>query len=534
MSCTAVRVAIALSGGVDSAVAALFLHRCVPHWGDVEALWRLERPLALCEVVKALEQHRPLSEVVALAPATGNRHDPAAAVKYFPLFMKNWDDAFESDGAGRSWCEAAQQDYNDATDVARALGLLHSGEILPLHNYSACYVEKCFQPMLDAYARGATLNVDVLCNEEVKFLALLDALLTAGRAAYLATGHYARTVYFPLLSRENAAPTSLRVIARPFSARNDLNDQTVFLSRLSKRQTLRAIFPLGHVFERKSDVRAVAEHFGMRRISAKKTSTGLCFVGEHYKRAGGGGSCAGGFRSFLEEYMAPNCTALQKLTAAGQQTTFINAETGDVVEASGLALQRDDDDDDGVLLPAYSLTLGQLIRGKSEDGKMVRYYVQRKELFPFRENCNNGDNEDDDGGQVRHLHTVWLVDRWDHPLLYGKVARIHDVKLSVHPQWLGNREGSVRLHCRCCARHQEPLRPALICFDWSDVREKNDCIRVATATVLFEEPVRALTPGQALVAYIPFEEGAEECSGMVCCWQVAGSLRSHVEWTPLL
>ncbi|EKF29448.1 hypothetical protein MOQ_006769 [Trypanosoma cruzi marinkellei] len=520
MSCTAVRVAIALSGGVDSAVAALFLHRCVPHWGDVEALWRLERPLALCEVVKALEQHRPLSEVVALAPATGNRHDPAAAVKYFPLFMKNWDDAFESDGAGRSWCEAAQQDYNDATDVARALGLLHSGEILPLHNYSACYVEKCFQPMLDAYARGATLNVDVLCNEEVKFLALLDALLTAGRAAYLATGHYARTVYFPLLSRENAAPTSLRVIARPFSARNDLNDQTVFLSRLSKRQTLRAIFPLGHVFERKSDVRAVAEHFGMRRISAKKTSTGLCFVGEHYKRAGGGGSCAGGFRSFLEEYMAPNCTALQKLTAAGQQTTFINAETGDVVEASGLALQRDDDDDDGVLLPAYSLTLGQLIRGKSEDGKMVRYYVQRKELFPFRENCNNGDNEDDDGGQVRHLHTVWLVDRWDHPLLYGKVARIHDVKLSVHPQWLGNREGSVRLHCRCCARHQEPLRPALICFDWSDVREKNDCIRVATATVLFEEPVRALTPGQALVAYISLsKEGAEDAAG----WFVVAS-----------
>ncbi|PWU87648.1 putative tRNA-methyl transferase [Trypanosoma cruzi] len=131
MSCTVVRVAIALSGGVDSAVAALFLRRCVPHWGDVEALWRLERPLALCEVVEALEQQRPLSEVVALAPATGNSHDPAAAVKYFPLFMKNWDDAFESDGVGQSWCEAAQQEYNDATDVARALGLLHSREILP-------------------------------------------------------------------------------------------------------------------------------------------------------------------------------------------------------------------------------------------------------------------------------------------------------------------------------------------------------------------------------------------------------------------
>ncbi|ESL05967.1 tRNA-methyl transferase [Trypanosoma rangeli SC58] len=520
MSITAVRVATALSGGVDSAVAALFLRRCVPCWCDVEALWRTERPLELCEVIEALEQQRPWSEVVAFAPATaGATHDPAAAVHYFPLFMRNWEDVSESDSVGRRWCEAAQQDYHDATDIARLLGLLRHGEMLPLHNYSACYVEKCFQPMLSAYARGETLNVDVLCNEEVKFQALLDSLLTTGRADYLATGHYARTVSVPRLRGNSETPAALRVVARPFSARNDLNDQTVFLSRLSARQTRRAIFPLGHVFARKLDVRAVAEHFGMKQVSAKKTSTGLCFVGEHYRKVGrgNGGSCAGGFRSFLEEYIAVDNTTLQGLTAAGRQTAFINAETRDVVKASELALQGEGG---GSLLPAYCLTLGQLIRGKGEGGKSARYYVQRKELFSSGEVENHEASYNDAWGYARYLRTVWLVDRWDHPLLYATLAELRDVALSLHPRWLERQAVNLQLRCRCCARHQEPLRPAELCFSWSEVREANGCVCVSRATVLFEDPVRALTPGQAVVAYVSLAtEGAEDAAG----WFVAAS-----------
>ncbi|RNF26189.1 tRNA-methyl transferase [Trypanosoma conorhini] len=524
MSIASVRVAVALSGGVDSAVAALFLRRCVPRWADVEALWRTRRPLALREVVGALEQRRPWSEVVACAAATaGTAHNPAAAVRYFPLFMRNWEDASEGDGAGRRWCEAAQQDYHDATDVARLLGLLRQGEMLPLHNYSACYVERCFQPMLHAYARGETLNVDVLCNEEVKFQALLDALLAAGRADYLATGHYARTVAAPRLCGSSGAAAEARVIARPFSAGNDLNDQTVFLSRLSTKQALRAIFPLGHVFARKAEVRAVADHFGMKRVSAKKTSTGLCFVGEHYKKIGKddgrrAGSCVSGFRSFLGEYIAPDSAALQRLTAAGRRTTFMNAETGAVVEASELALRGEGG---GPLLPAYSLTLGQLVRGSGEGGKLARYYVQRKDLFSPSGAANDESSCHDDWGYARQLRTVWLVDRWDHPLLYATVAQLRDVALPLHPRWLAQQAaGEVRLRCRCCARHQEPLRPAELCFAWGDAEESEDRVRVARATVRFEEPVRALTAGQALVSYISLaKEGAEDAAG----WFVAAS-----------
>ncbi|KEG13337.1 putative tRNA-methyl transferase [Trypanosoma grayi] len=491
MSPAPVRVGVALSGGVDSAVAALFLQRCVPLWRDVEALWSMTRPMSLGVVRDALEERRSCSEIGVRASVARARHDPAAAVHYFPLFMKNWEDVAE--GGDQRWCEAAQREYNDATDVARSVGLLQGDEMLPLHNYSACYVEKCFEPMLSAYARGATLNVDVLCNAEVKFDALLRSLLATGNAQYLATGHYARTVAFPHNESDNT--TARRVgIARPFSARRDLNDQTVFLSRLSQFQTARAVFPLGHVFEQKTDVRAVAAHFGLTQVSAKKTSTGLCFVGNRYRNAARGGGS--GFSTFLEEYISPNDAMLRRLTAEGKQTIFVDAETNSVVETSQLVLMGECCQP---LLPAYSLTLGQMIRGKSKDGATARYYVQGKELFAVQR-CEEKEQEE----HVRYLRTVRLVDRWDHPLLYAMVAELRDVLLTVPPHWFSEKRASdVQLRCHCCARHQDSLRPATMCFAWSNLRDEaaDGCIRVSHASVMFDEPVRALTTGQALVAY---------------------------------
>ncbi|KAH9599998.1 hypothetical protein LSM04_007018 [Trypanosoma melophagium] len=503
MPSTAVRVAVALSGGVDSAVVALLLKRCASQWRDVEALCSLNNPLSLGELQKTLEQRRSWSDVLPTPSKMMIRgpHDLSASVHYVPVFMKNWEDAVEVRDGRRVWCEMAQQDYNDATEVARSIGLLSSGEMMPLHNYSARYVEKCFEPMLDAYARGATLNVDILCNSEVKFHALLNTLIDSDKAHYIATGHYARTALFQCDDNDRG---KVQVIARPFSAGRDLNDQTVFLSRLSTLQASKALFPLGHVFKEKADVRAVAAYFGLTAVCKKKTSTGICFVGEHYKRKSHNDGDVDndkkmhpgcGFSSFLEEYIAPNNITLERIVAGGSKTKFVNAETGNEVEASKLLLFGGSNTS---VLPAYSVTLGQLIRGKDNSGRVLRYYVQNKELFPLQE-CD-GEKE---GDCLRFLRTVWLVDRWDHPLLYKSVAELKDVALSLHPRSLGQHGEEIRLRCLCCARHQEPLRQATLCFALRDVHEANDCIRVSYATVVFDAPVRALTTGQALVAYWP-------------------------------
>jgi len=128
MPCPA-RVVVGLSGGVDSAVAALLLKE------------------------QGYEVHG--------------------------LFMSNWA---EDDDA---YCTAAA-DYQDARAVARELAI-------PLHrvSFAAEYRERVFQYFLEEQRAGRTPNPDVLCNREIKFgVALRHAQRLGGQ--WLATGHYAR------------------------------------------------------------------------------------------------------------------------------------------------------------------------------------------------------------------------------------------------------------------------------------------------------------------------------------------------------
>ncbi len=96
------------------------------------------------------------------------------------LFMKNWE---EDDAEG--YC-AAERDRADAEAVCERLGVR-----LRTVNFSAEYWERVFERFLDGLRQGLTPNPDVLCNREVKFGEFLDYAFDLGARA-LATGHYAR------------------------------------------------------------------------------------------------------------------------------------------------------------------------------------------------------------------------------------------------------------------------------------------------------------------------------------------------------
>ena len=118
-----------------------------------------------------------LSGGVDSAVAAVRLQDAGAVVE--ALHMTNWED-----DAG--YCTAAE-DLQDARRVCDQLGIpLHHV------NFAKQYRDRVFEYFLEEYRAGRTPNPDVLCNREIKFGVFREYAKRLG-GELLATGHYART-----------------------------------------------------------------------------------------------------------------------------------------------------------------------------------------------------------------------------------------------------------------------------------------------------------------------------------------------------
>lgn len=164
----------------------------------------------------------------------------------------------------------------DARAVARALGIPHH-----VLDFEGPFREAVIDPFVEEYAAGRTPNPCVRCNRFVRFPQLWRKARLLG-AAFVATGHYARAVrgsgavfrdeVTDFRDRDGGVTNVEVAIMRPADR---AKDQTFYLWGLGRPLLERALFPLGHLS--KSEVRARARELGFV-VAEKPESQDICFI----------------------------------------------------------------------------------------------------------------------------------------------------------------------------------------------------------------------------------------------------------------
>jgi tRNA-uridine 2-sulfurtransferase len=229
------KVIVAMSGGVDSSVAACLLkeqgYDCIGVFMRVGAA--AEEP-EVCQV--------PADGAAGLTGATSST-PPRRNLKH-------------------GCCSAT--DAMDARVIAGRLGV-------PFYalNFRADF-EQIIDYFVDEYGHGRTPNPCVQCNIHLKFGKLLR-YADAMDAEFVATGHYAR-----VFREDGVAPRLARGV-------NLAKDQSYVLFGIRRDDIGRCLFPIGD-FPDKGVVRGIAENLGLR-VHDKPDSQEICFVPENdYRR----------------------------------------------------------------------------------------------------------------------------------------------------------------------------------------------------------------------------------------------------------
>jgi tRNA-uridine 2-sulfurtransferase len=294
----------------------------------------------------------------------------------------------------------------DARRVCARLGIRHY-----TLDFKEVFYDTIIKNYVQEYARGRTPNPCVLCNEFIKFRALLDRARALG-ADCVATGHYARIRRDP----ERGRWLLLRGLDRR-------KDQSYALYRLSQEQLSRTLFPLGEL--EKSRVREVAAGLDLP-TAGKPDSQETCFVPDNDYPAL--------LKILVPETLAP----------------------GEIRSTDGRVLGRHE----GI---AY-YTIGQ--RKRLNVGSPVPLYVT--EIDP-------------------ETRTV-TVGPGDHEALSRREVMAEDVNLiSISEPQPGPLPVTARI------RYNGADQAGVL-----TVIEEESRLRLSVA---FDQPVRAVTPGQSLVCY---------------------------------
>ena len=311
---------------------------------------------------------------------------------------------------------------------------------IPLHevDLSEPYRKRVIDYLFNEYGAGRTPNPDVLCNREIKFDSFAEEAFKLG-GDLVATGHYCRKT-----SLEVDGKTVYRLLA----GKDPNKDQSYFLCQVSQKQLATAVFPIGELT--KPQVRQIAHEQNLANAD-RKDSQGICFVGKV------------DLPTFLQ----------QKLSAKPGKIIEIPADT-DLLSPSevleDLAAPYPFTPEKGFVVGdhrgAHFFTIGQR-KGINIGGK-------KEPLFVI-------------GTDVQD-NILYVGQGQDHPLLFKKALFIRADDLHWIRPDLAMKPGETREYDIRIRYRQALVKGQL------NVRETG-------AYVLFDEPQRAVVPGQFAAFY---------------------------------
>ena len=500
-SCTSTgKIAIAMSGGVDSSVVAYLL-----------------------------SQSHPEDKLIGIHMSNWDYSDENPTVT--TTMKSNKNDSF-------CW----EQDWKDASAVATQLKI-------PIHHVSfqAEYWNEVFEPYCQKLSQSITPNPDVDCNRYIKFGALKDYLNTRfdGDVGYLATGHYARIwdrsrshdcshtnsigssqeatmkgmpKYLQQALEEEESTILADYILHPsvadtpllLSALDRSKDQSYFLSGVPANNFSGVLFPLGDLYKTKHgkssmdisededgdnigdsvlSVRQVAQH-AMLPNATKRDSVGICFIG---KRKHG---------DFINEYVDHPLDNRDSECSSSSTTSSlvqcINVENNEVIATF-------DPVDNPSLLYA---TVGQ---GAKISGAGQKWFVVDKQLQP--------PHQDNTNVQLRWKSPcVFVCPGTHHPSLYTDIFYVKSNDFNWIAGGDANRPPPLPFRAKCRIRHLQPLVDCEITmvddkYKSDHTGSKDSGFDGPNFEVKLKTPLRGITPGQACVVYAGGKIGDLICLG---------------------